>query len=47
MPSLQMFIRHLAGQRWAWFIFLWLCGVAGTALLVLPFRVLVAMAMTG
>jgi hypothetical protein len=32
-------------QRLLWFVGLWLLGVAGTALLVLPFRLLIAAAM--
>jgi hypothetical protein len=45
MNAFRKRLRELAGQGWLWFIFLWLGGVAGTALLVLPFRILVAMAM--
>lgn len=33
------------GKRTLWFIALWLLGVAGTALLVLPFHLLVVAAM--
>jgi hypothetical protein len=33
------------GKRMLWFIALWLLGVTGTALLVLPFHLLVAAAM--
>ncbi|CAN7306020.1 hypothetical protein LJR034_001459 [Caballeronia sp. LjRoot34] len=32
-------------KRLIWFIALWLFGVAGTALLVLPFHLLIAAAM--
>lgn len=32
-------------KRLLWFIALWLLGVAGTALLVLPFHLLIAAAM--
>jgi hypothetical protein len=32
-------------QRLLWFVGLWLLGVAGTALLVLPFHLLIAAAM--
>ncbi|MCO4879261.1 hypothetical protein VOI32_18115 [Paraburkholderia caribensis] len=33
------------GKRMLWFIALWLLGVAGTALLVLPFHLLIIAAM--
>jgi hypothetical protein len=33
------------GKRMLWFIALWLLGVAGTALLVLPFHLLIVAAM--
>jgi hypothetical protein len=32
-------------QRLLWFVGLWLLGVAGTALLVLPFHLLISAAM--
>ncbi|WP_186307780.1 hypothetical protein [Paraburkholderia sp. BCC1884] len=40
-------IRRLvsSGKGAGWFVLLWLSGVAGTALLVLPFHVLIALAM--
>jgi hypothetical protein len=44
MNALLMRLKGLADKGWLWFVFLWLCGVGGTALLVLPFRLLVAMA---
>lgn len=34
-----------SGKRMLWFIALWLLGVTGTALLVLPFHLMVAAAM--
>lgn len=33
------------GKRMLWFIALWLLGVSGTALLVLPFHLLIVAAM--
>lgn len=30
--------------RWGWFIALWCAGVAGTALLALPFKLIIASA---
>lgn len=33
-------------NNWLWFIALWLAGVIGTGLLVLPFHLLIAAAMS-
>jgi hypothetical protein len=33
-----------SGRRALWFVLLWLAGVAGMALIVLPFHVLISMA---
>jgi hypothetical protein len=38
-------LERLNLRSWLWFLALWLGGVAGTALLALPFRLLVAMAL--
>jgi hypothetical protein len=32
-------------RRLFWFVLLWLCGVGGAAMLVLPFRILVRLVM--
>lgn len=35
---------QLAMIRWGWFVVLWCAGVAGTALLALPFKLIIASA---
>lgn len=37
--------RPAPRHRFLWFVALWLLGVAGTALLVLPFHLMIAAAM--
>jgi len=37
--------ERLNVRPWLWFLALWIGGVVGTALLALPFHVLVAMAL--
>jgi hypothetical protein len=44
MPRPHKTPKLSAIRSWAWFVLLWLCGFAGTGLLALPFRVLVALA---
>ncbi|GAB2470483.1 hypothetical protein GCM10027082_22280 [Comamonas humi] len=41
MPWIQQVWRWLASRPLAWFVLLWLAGVAGMALLALPFHLLV------
>ncbi|WP_353192382.1 hypothetical protein [Pandoraea pnomenusa] len=35
---------RLTMVRWGWFVALWCAGVAGTALLALPFKLIIASA---
>ena len=45
MSRMRQVLERLNVRPWLWFLLLWLGGVAGTALLALPFRLLVAMAL--
>ena len=45
MSRLRQRLESTTVRPWHWFIALWLVGIAGTALLVLPFHLLVAMAL--
>jgi hypothetical protein len=38
-------IERLNVRSWAWFVLLWIAGVVGTAMLALPFRLLVGIAL--
>ncbi|NYH14336.1 hypothetical protein [Paraburkholderia bryophila] len=44
-PNARRDATKPARHRFLWFIALWLLGVAGTALLVLPFHLMIAAAM--
>jgi len=44
MSRIQALWRRLAGRQAVWFVLLWVAGVLGTALLALPFHLLVAAA---
>jgi hypothetical protein len=45
MSRMRQALERLNVRPWLWFLLLWIAGVAGTALLALPFRLLVAMAL--
>ncbi len=45
MPTNELSRAALAAKGVGWFLFLWLLGVGGTALIVLPFHLLVMWAM--
>jgi hypothetical protein len=44
-PTPRDAARPAPRHRFLWFVALWLLGVAGTALLVLPFHLMIAAAM--
>jgi hypothetical protein len=44
MSRIQLWLRRLLQRQFVWFLLLWLAGVAGTALLALPFHLLVVAA---
>ena len=44
MSGVDESLRKARLKRAAWFVLLWLAGIAGTALLVLPFHLLVVSA---
>jgi hypothetical protein len=45
MPKQRLDPEKPVGKQLVWFVALWLLGVTGTALLVLPFHLLISAAM--
>lgn len=45
MPKPRLDPEKSVGKQLVWFVALWLLGVTGTALLVLPFHLLISAAM--
>ncbi|MCI3206679.1 MULTISPECIES: hypothetical protein [Pandoraea] len=43
-PDMARPAWQLMWIRWGWFVALWCAGVAGTALLALPFKLIIATA---